>query len=113
VTSRWPFFRTRDTPNAIGLWRETFLGFASEFSGRRYYRFRPVLPRDSSRAGTRGDCRTPTHPEVFDRLYNDWSTLVKFQRTRGVLCLMAAVIHSLWEKGDHNPVILTLEHPRR
>ncbi|MBX6366032.1 MAG: ATP-binding protein, partial [Gemmatimonadetes bacterium] len=48
----------------------------------------------------------PIHPEVFDRLYTDWGTLVKFQRTRGVLRLMAAVIHSLWEKGDRNPLIL-------
>jgi len=48
----------------------------------------------------------PIHPEVFDRLYNDWGTLVTFQRTRGVLRLMAAVIHSLWEKGDRNPLIL-------
>ena len=50
----------------------------------------------------------PIHPEIFDRLYTDWSTLVKFQRTRGVLRLMAAVIHSLWEKGDRNPA-----HPAR
>jgi predicted AAA+ superfamily ATPase len=48
----------------------------------------------------------PIHPEIFDRLYTDWSTLLKFQRTRGVLRLMAAVIHSLWEKGDRNPLIL-------
>jgi predicted AAA+ superfamily ATPase len=48
----------------------------------------------------------PIHPEIFDRLYGDWSTLAKFQRTRGVLRLMAAVIHSLWEKGDRNPLIL-------
>jgi predicted AAA+ superfamily ATPase len=48
----------------------------------------------------------PIHPEVFDRLYSDWSTLVKFQRTRGVLRLMAAVIHSLWENGDKNPLIM-------
>ena len=48
----------------------------------------------------------PIHPEIFDRLYSDWSTLVKFQRTRGVLRLMAAVIHSLWEKGDRTPLIL-------
>ena len=48
----------------------------------------------------------PIHPEIFDRLYTDWSTLVKFQRTRGVLRLMAAVIHSLWEKGDRNALIL-------
>jgi predicted AAA+ superfamily ATPase len=31
---------------------------------------------------------------------------VKFQRTRGVLRLMAAVIHSLWEKGDHSALIM-------
>lgn len=48
----------------------------------------------------------PIHPEIFDRLYTDWSTLVKFQRTRGVLRLMAAVIHSLWERGDRSPLIL-------
>lgn len=48
----------------------------------------------------------PIHPEIFDRLYTDWSTLVKFQRTRGVLRLMAAVIYSLWEKEDKNPLIL-------
>uniref|UniRef100_A0A7C1FH22 ATP-binding protein n=1 Tax=Caldilinea aerophila TaxID=133453 RepID=A0A7C1FH22_9CHLR len=48
----------------------------------------------------------PIHPEIFDRLYEDWSTLVKFQRTRGVLRLMAAVIHCLWEKGDRSPLIL-------
>jgi predicted AAA+ superfamily ATPase len=48
----------------------------------------------------------PIHPEIFDRLYTDWSTLIKFQRTRGVLRLMAAVIHSLWERGDRNPLIL-------
>ncbi len=53
----------------------------------------------------------PIHPEIFDRLYSDWSTLVKFQRTRGVLRLMAAVIHSLWEKGDKNPLILPASLP--
>jgi predicted AAA+ superfamily ATPase len=53
----------------------------------------------------------PIHPEIFDRLYEDWSTLVKFQRTRGVLRLMAAVIHSLWEKGDKNPLILPANVP--
>jgi predicted AAA+ superfamily ATPase len=55
---------------------------------------------------TRIKAAYPIHPEIFDRLYTDWSTLVKFQRTRGVLRLMAAVIHSLWEKGDRNPLIL-------
>jgi hypothetical protein len=48
----------------------------------------------------------PIHPEMFDRLYNDWSTLDKFQRTRGVLRLMAAVIHSLWERQDSSVLIM-------
>jgi predicted AAA+ superfamily ATPase len=53
----------------------------------------------------------PVHPEIFDRLHTDWSTLVKFQRTRGVLRLMAAVIHNLWEKDDRNPLILPATIP--
>ena len=42
----------------------------------------------------------PIHPEVFDRLYNDWATLERFQRTRGVLRLMAAAIHGLSARKD-------------
>ena len=48
----------------------------------------------------------PIHPEVFDRLYNDWATLERFQRTRGVLRLMAAVIHDLWVRNDAGLVIM-------
>jgi len=48
----------------------------------------------------------PIHPEMFDRLYNDWSTLEQFQRTRGVLRLMASVIHNLWMRGDSSLMIL-------
>lgn len=48
----------------------------------------------------------PIHPELFDRLYGDWSTLDKFQRTRGMLRLMAAVIHTLWERQDSSLMIL-------
>ncbi len=53
----------------------------------------------------------PIHPELFDRLYNDWSTLDKFQRTRGVLRLMAAVIHTLWNRDDKNLLILPATIP--
>jgi predicted AAA+ superfamily ATPase len=53
----------------------------------------------------------PIHPEIFDRLYEDWSTQPKFQRTRGVLRLMAAVIHSLWEKDDRAPLIMPSTMP--
>ena len=48
----------------------------------------------------------PIHPEIFKRLNDDWSTLVTFQRTRGVLRLMAAVIHSLWEREDKSLIIM-------
>ncbi len=48
----------------------------------------------------------PIHPEVFDRLYQDWSTLERFQRTRGVLRLMAAVIHELWMGNDASLLIM-------
>jgi hypothetical protein len=53
----------------------------------------------------------PIHPELFDRLYNDWSSLDKFQRTRGVLRLMSAVIHALWEREDRGLMILPANVP--
>jgi len=48
----------------------------------------------------------PVHPELFDRLFEEWSDLERFQRTRGVLRLMAEVIHSLWINDDPNLLIL-------
>jgi len=53
----------------------------------------------------------PIHPEFFDRLYQDWAALERFQRTRGVLRLMAAVVHSLWANGDQSPLILPANLP--
>ncbi len=47
----------------------------------------------------------PIHPEVFDRLYEDWSSLDNFQRTRGVLKLMAKVIHRLWKDNNNDLMI--------
>ncbi len=48
----------------------------------------------------------PIHPEIFDRLYEDWSTLDKFQRTRGVLQYMAIVIHRLWNSDNRDALIM-------
>lgn len=48
----------------------------------------------------------PIHPEIFDRLYEEWATLEDFQRTRGVLRLMAAVIHELWMANDGSAMIM-------
>ncbi len=48
----------------------------------------------------------PIHPELFDRLFGDWSALDKFQRTRGVLRLMAIAISQLWQRGDQSLLIM-------
>ncbi|ABK45213.1 conserved hypothetical protein [Magnetococcus marinus MC-1] len=48
----------------------------------------------------------PIHPEIFDRLYEDWSTLQGFQRTRGVLQLLAQVVHRLWKDGNSDPLVM-------
>lgn len=48
----------------------------------------------------------PIHPELFDCLNNDWSSLERFQRTRGVLRLMNTVIHALWVGEDASPLIM-------
>lgn len=53
----------------------------------------------------------PIHPELFDRLYQDWSALERFQRTRGVLRLMATVVHALWARNDGSPMILPSSVP--
>ena len=54
----------------------------------------------------RMDAAYPIHPELFDRLYQDWSTLERFQRTRGVLRLMASVISVLWDRNDRSLMIM-------
>jgi predicted AAA+ superfamily ATPase len=48
----------------------------------------------------------PIHPEVFDRLYQDWTTIDGFQRTRGVLKLMAKVIYRLWKDDNKDLLIM-------
>ena len=74
------------------LYRDNRTEFPSNVSEREYL--------DRMRAAY------PIHPELFDRLYQDWSTLDRFQRTRGVLRLMAAVIHELWVRGDQSLLIM-------
>jgi predicted AAA+ superfamily ATPase len=53
----------------------------------------------------------PLHPELFDRLAGEWSSLPRFQRTRGVLRLMATVIHRLFHEGDRALMILPASIP--
>jgi len=64
-----------------------------------------------SEYATRMKSAYPIHPELFDRLYQDWSTLDRFQRTRGVLRLMATVIHKLWQDNDQSLLIMPASIP--
>lgn len=48
----------------------------------------------------------PIHPEVFTQLYEEWTTIAGFQRTRGVLKLMAKVIYRLWQDNNKDLMIL-------
>ncbi len=48
----------------------------------------------------------PIHPEIFDRLYSDWSSVPGFQRTRGVLRMMANCVGRLYLNNDASPMIL-------
>lgn len=48
----------------------------------------------------------PIHPELFDQLYQTWSSIENFQRTRGILRLMAQVVHELWASDDKSALIM-------
>ena len=53
----------------------------------------------------------PIHPEVFTQLYEEWTTIDDFQRTRGVLKLMAKVIYRLWQDNNKDLMILPASLP--
>jgi len=89
-----------DARRDIGAVARQFVSFYQENSG--------TFPREASdlKYAERIEAAYPIHPELFDRLYGDWSTLDRFQRTRGVLRLMSSVIHELWKAGDASPLIM-------
>jgi predicted AAA+ superfamily ATPase len=73
-----------------------------------YHRYADEFPRET-RDGSYEDRikqTYPIHPELFDRLYEDWSSLERFQRTRGVLRLMNTIIRALWVGEDQSPLIM-------
>jgi predicted AAA+ superfamily ATPase len=47
----------------------------------------------------------PFHPELITVLYERWSTIPQFQRTRGVLRLLAFLVSDLYQNKDNEPVI--------
>lgn len=48
----------------------------------------------------------PIHPELFALLADNWASIPRFQKTRGILRLMAKIIHLLWASEDASPLIL-------
>lgn len=73
-----------------------------------YRKYSDDFPRESRDAAYEDRIKRtyPIHPELFDRLYEEWSSLERFQRTRGVLRLMSTVIHALWTGEDASPLIM-------
>ncbi len=53
----------------------------------------------------------PIHPELFDALAERWASIPQFQKTRGILRLMAKIIHFLWENNDQGSLILPANIP--
>ena len=53
----------------------------------------------------------PIHPEVFDRLYSDWSSIPRFQRTRGVLRMMSTCVSRLYRDQSASPLIMPGDLP--
>jgi len=47
----------------------------------------------------------PFHPELLAVLYERWGSISTFQRTRGVLKLLADCISDLYQNKDNNPLI--------
>lgn len=47
----------------------------------------------------------PFHPELIDVLYERWGSFPTFQRTRGVLRLLARVVGDLYERKVSSPLI--------
>ncbi len=58
----------------------------------------------------------PFHPELIDLLFERWSTIPTFQRTRGVLRLLAEVVADLYRQEHPAPLIqpahVSLSNPR-
>ena len=65
----------------------------------------PAETKDLSYKTEMSSCY-PIHPEFFHYLYDIWATIEHFQKTRGVLRLMAGVIYYLWINNDASPMIM-------
>ena len=80
---------------------------------KMYERRRDYFPSDSRQKYYKERLLScyPIHPQLFDFFYEKWTGLEKFQKTRGVLRLMAKVLHNLWMTSDNGAMILPSDIP--
>ena len=75
---------------------------------RKFYRENPAdFPPEVRESAYEEEMRRayPLHPEILRRFSGDWSVLEKFQRTRGILKIMADVVYALWRGESRAPLI--------
>ncbi len=72
-----------------------------------YQRLGDDVPREIREPAYRDKMRKayPFHPELIDLLFERWSTFPTFQRTRGVLRLLAEIIADLYKREHPAPLI--------
>jgi hypothetical protein len=72
-----------------------------------YRRLGDDLPHDVRETSYRDKLRKayPFHPELIDLLLERWSTFPSFQRTRGVLRLLAEIVADLYRRDHSAPLI--------
>ncbi len=72
-----------------------------------YQRLGDDVPREAREPAYRDKLRKayPFHPELIDILFERWSTFSTFQRTRGVLRLLAEVVVDLYRREHPAPLI--------
>lgn len=92
-------------PDAAAL---AAIGASARAYVEMYRKYTDDFPRDARDSAYEDRIKEtyPIHPELFDTLYEEWSSLERFQRTRGVLRLMSTVIHALWTGEDASPLIM-------
>lgn len=76
---------------------------------KMYQKDAPAYPREvttGSEYEERIRMSYPLHPELLDQLYEGWSALPRFQRTRGVLTLVSSIVSELWSSDDQSPLIM-------
>lgn len=86
---------------------------ACEAFARMYSRNRSDYPQGVSEQNYLARLKEcyPIHPEIFDRLYSDWSSIPGFQRTRGVLRMLATCVSRLYLNRDPSPLIMPADLP--